>query len=94
MDVDSMEVLIARLTVRIRCMQKEVLEREAAGIPKPAKRHVCKILVDSRRVLLRRLREYDVKRFEWLLEKLNLTYKPRPFSWERIDRKKTSRASH
>ena len=32
--------------------------------------------------------EKDVKKFEWLLEKLNIVYKPRPAFWERIERKK------
>ena len=39
-------------------------------------------------MLLRYLRERDYKRFEWLLEKLDLYYRPRPFFWERVERKK------
>jgi len=37
-----------------------------------------KITIDNRRTLLRYLRESDYKKFEWLLEKLNIAYKPRP----------------
>ena len=37
---------------------------------------------------MKRLRQTDIKKFEWLLEKLNLVFKPRPFFWEQIERKK------
>ena len=40
--------------------------------------HALKVHIDSRRLLLRYLRETDYKKFEWLLEKLNIAYKPRP----------------
>lgn len=85
LDLDSVEVTIAQLTVRIRNTQAEL---EKIRHKNPALRHALKIKVDHRRVLLRRLREQDYKKFEWLLEKLNLVYKPRPAFWERIERKK------
>ena len=88
MDFTSLEVLITEYTVRIRNHQKEISELKSRGLDNRKRRHVLKILVDQRRVLLRRLRNYDIKKFEWLLEKLNLYYKPRPFSWERITREK------
>ena len=85
LDFDSLEVLIATLTVRIRNAQA-AMERDEDRDPNL--RHRTKIFVDHRRVLLRTLREKDVKKFEWLLEKLNIVYKPRPAFWERIERKK------
>ena len=66
-------------------MQKQIaIEKKSS----PVMRHICKIKVDHRRVLLRRLREEDYMKFEWLLEKLSIAYKPRPFVWERVERKK------
>ena len=43
--------------------------------------------INTRRVLLRWLREKDYKKFEWLLEALNIVYKPRPFIHEEIQRR-------
>lgn len=87
LDMESLEVLIAIQTINIRRRQEQL----AAG-PGPIKNagmsHRLKIRIDHRRVLLRKLRETDYKRFEWLLEKLNIAYKPRPHVWERIERKK------
>ena len=37
-----------------------------------------KELIDRRKKFLKYLRRWDYKRFEWLLEKLNLVYKPPP----------------
>ena len=86
LDFSSLEVSIAQLTVNIRDMQKKLADQ--APIRNRAAEHVLKIKVDHRRVLLRRLREEDYKKFEWLLEKLGIVYKPRPFLWERVERKK------
>lgn len=35
-------------------------------------------LIDKRKKLLKYLRQYDYKKFEWLLEKLNIEYKGNP----------------
>lgn len=35
-------------------------------------------LVAKRKKYLRKLRRWDYRRFEWILEKLNLIYKPDP----------------
>ena len=35
-------------------------------------------LIDKRKKLLKFLRQYDYKKFEWLLEKLNIEYKAHP----------------
>ena len=54
-----------------------------------ARKHDLKILIDHRRSMLSHLRERDYKKFEWLLEALNIIYKPRPAeSWEVIERRK------
>lgn len=48
---------------------------------KKAPRHMrvyIKELVEKRAGGLRRLREIDYKRFEWLLDKLDIVYKPKP----------------
>lgn len=37
-----------------------------------------KKMITSRMELIRRLRECDYKQYEWLLERLNLQYKPEP----------------
>ena len=44
-----------------------------------------KFKVDSRRTLLTWLRASDYKKFEWLLEKLNIVYKPRPLVRDILD---------
>lgn len=37
-----------------------------------------KEIIDKRKKLLKFIRTWDYKKFEWLLEKLNLIYKPQP----------------
>ena len=39
---------------------------------------LCLLRITSRRRNIRNLRELDYKKYEWLLEKLNLLYKPMP----------------
>lgn len=39
---------------------------------------VVQELIDKRKKLLKFLRQYDYKKFEWLLEKLNIEYKGHP----------------
>lgn len=85
LDFTSLEVIIAQLTVRIRRAQADI---ERLKDTDSNLRHRTKIQIDHRRALLRRLREKDIRKFEWLLEKLNIVYKPRPAFWERIERKK------
>ena len=87
MDEESLEVAIARKTAIIRDLQRELGSLENYEV-NPAKRHILKLSVDQRRGYLRRLREMDYGRFEWLLERLNLVYKPRPFFYERVEREK------
>ncbi len=89
LDEGSLDLAIARKTLIIRDMQRHMLEeQEDFDEENPALRHVLKLNVDQRRGYLRRLRETDYPRFEWLLEKLDLVYKPRPFHYDRVERKK------
>ena len=41
-----------------------------------------------RRAQLGYLRTQDYRHFEWLLEKLNIVYKPRPMIYERVIRRR------
>merc|ERR1712014_457792 len=50
--------------------------------------HKLKRKVDGRRAALALLRSQDYRKFEWLLEKLDLVYKPRPFVYRRTLRRK------
>ena len=54
-----------------------------------ARKHDLKIAIDHRRTMLAYLRQRDYKKFEWLLEVLNIVYKPRPMeNWEKVERRK------
>lgn len=65
---------VAKKTAHIRYLQGLVEQR-----PRDRKIFVfLKELVDRRKKLLKYLRCWDYKRFEWLLEKLDLEYKPEP----------------
>ncbi|TRY75184.1 hypothetical protein TCAL_01599 [Tigriopus californicus] len=86
-DFQSLEVFIAILTARIRHAQAFVAkELEEKNRRRGAISHVIKIMVDQRRVLLGVLRQRDYKKFEFLLETLNIAYKPRPIYFEKIER--------
>jgi len=88
MDVDSLAVAIADLTVGIRNDQEQLDEEFQRLGKKNRKRQLSMIgRVNTRRVLLRWLRQKDYKKFEWLLETLNIVYKPRPFIHEEIQRR-------
>lgn len=50
---------------------------------------VCKERIDCRKKLLRHLRVWDYRRFEWLLEKLDLHYKAYPSHYHWITRKES-----
>jgi len=79
MDVGSVEAKIARWTGAIRAMQ-DVMER----FPRNKRLKVkLKELIDKRKKQLKYLRRWDYKRFEWLIDNLNIVYKPPPneFHW-------------
>lgn len=46
-------------------------------------------MIEHRKRLLKYLRKYDYKRFEWLLEKLDLLYKPEPLKRFNVFRKES-----
>lgn len=48
-------------------------------------------LIDKRKKKLKLLRQSDYKRFEWLIEQLDLIYKPLPEEAEQITRKRSLR---
>jgi len=75
-DFDSLEVRIALATIKIRNLQHELINLYPYK-NQPIK-HVLTHKVSYRRKMLRTLREQDYRKYEWLLEKLNLLYKPMP----------------
>jgi len=93
-DFTSIEVCIALKTVKIRNAQHELIKQWPYK-NQPMK-HRLTHMVSSRRNMLRILRESDYKKYEWLLEKLELLYKPMPWDAEpgidvkeNIERKKS-----
>ncbi|KAL6442041.1 hypothetical protein ACFW04_002403 [Cataglyphis niger] len=86
-DKASPEVRIAVFTSQIHEMQ-EFLKKHPkhSGV----KCHL-KIAIDRRRKWLKDLRNWDYKRFEWVLEKLNLVYMPLPEPPLQITRKDSLR---
>merc|ERR1712106_125196 len=75
-DFDSLEVKITLATIKIRNIQHE-LTKLYPYKNQPVK-HYLTHKISSRRTMLGKLREQDYKKYEWLLEKLNLLYKPMP----------------
>lgn len=84
-DVGSIEVKIARWTGLIRAWQ-EVVERDPRNKILKAK---LLELIDKRKKHLKYLRRWDYKRFEWLLENLNIVYKPPPNEFRWVARKES-----
>ncbi|XP_069705268.1 small ribosomal subunit protein uS15m [Periplaneta americana] len=86
-DTSSEESRIASMTAKIRYLQ-HVMEE----FPRDKR---CKVrlkeLIDRRKKRLKFLRKWDYKRFEWLLEKLDLVYKPPPSHFHWITRKDSLR---
>ncbi|KAH1013679.1 hypothetical protein HUJ04_002642 [Dendroctonus ponderosae] len=84
-DHSSIEVRLARWTGYIRAWQ-EVVER----FPRNQRLKVClKELIDKRKKHLKYLRRWDYKKFEWLIEQLNIVYKPPPSEFHWITRKES-----
>ncbi|KAK6633307.1 hypothetical protein RUM44_003908 [Polyplax serrata] len=77
-DINSLEVKIARYTAAIR------YNRERLAVLPKSKRGLLmtrvKELIDKRQKKLKVLRKRDYKKFEWILEELQLLYKPRVFT--------------
>jgi len=76
LDVNSDEVHIALLTIKIRNLQHYLINLWPYK-NQPVKNKLT-YLIASRRKILNSLREEDYKKYEWILEKLNLFYKPVP----------------
>ncbi|KAF4529522.1 hypothetical protein B566_EDAN015180 [Ephemera danica] len=87
LDSGSIETHLARMTVKIRSLQAhmEVMPRDKKS------KVVLKELIERRKKLLKYVRRWDYKRFEWLLEKLNIIYKPPPEEFHWITRKDSLR---
>ncbi|XP_014214438.1 28S ribosomal protein S15, mitochondrial [Copidosoma floridanum] len=88
-DRGSTEVRFARMTARILRLQN-YLETEPHD--KKAK-NACKELIEKRQKLLKKLRERDYPCFEYILERLNLTFRPgiRPEHRYRAERKSSTK---
>lgn len=85
LDYGSMEAKLARMTVAIRRMQEQL-----DNYPRNTKLKVAlKELIDKRKKFLKYLRRWDYRRFEWMLEKLDLVYKPPPTEFHWITRKES-----
>jgi len=76
LDMNSSEVNIAVCTVRIRNLQHYLINLWPYK-NQPVKNKLT-YLIASRRKMLIALREEDYRKYEWILEKLNLFYKPVP----------------
>ncbi|XP_012219283.1 small ribosomal subunit protein uS15m [Linepithema humile] len=84
-DRKSPEAIIAFATSEILRGQ-EYLEKHPRN--SRAKTYV-KEMIDKRKKWLSNLRKWDYRRFEWILEKLNLVYKPIPSGPTQITRKES-----
>lgn len=82
-DDKSIEVRIARWTGQIRSMQ-QLMEEYPRN--KLVKVHL-KELIEKRKKHLKFLRRQDYKKFEWLLENLDIVFKPSPTVYEPVTRK-------
>lgn len=73
------------MTATIRCYQNRMEE-----FPQDLKIKVkLKELIEKRKKFLKYLRRWDYRRFEWILEKLDLIYKPPPNNFNPITRKES-----
>ncbi|CAB3222208.1 unnamed protein product [Arctia plantaginis] len=78
---------VAWLTAQIRYLQ-DTMDK----FPRNSKmKQLVQERIDRRKKLLKFLRQYDYKKFEWLLEKLNIEYKAHPESHHKLSRKESLR---
>ncbi|XP_012275139.1 28S ribosomal protein S15, mitochondrial [Orussus abietinus] len=87
LDTTSYESRIASMTCEILQLQEQMVENDRNG----KTREFLKELIDKRKRILKCLRMADYKRFEWLLEKLNIVYHPFPERYSRPCRKDSLR---
>ncbi|CAL4061218.1 unnamed protein product, partial [Meganyctiphanes norvegica] len=86
-DDGSMEAQIAKMTVKIRVWQKTVAQNK-----KDTEMRVkLQELIDKRKKTLKHLRRMDYKRFEWLIQRLGILYRPPPEYFRWITRKTSLR---
>lgn len=86
LDFTSCEVQIASMTSNIRNLQEHY-----KWAPRDKNSRVAlKEIIDKRKKRLKHLRTWDYKKFEWLLENLDLKYHSHP-TYERVERKKSLR---
>ncbi|KAK5645701.1 hypothetical protein RI129_004165 [Pyrocoelia pectoralis] len=86
-DEGSIEAKIARWTGAIRAMQ-DLVKR----FPHDVRLRVrIKELSDKRKKQLKYLRRWDYKKFEWLIDTLNIVYKPHPIDFRTVTRKESLR---
>ena len=86
-DKSSVEAKIARWTGSVRALQ-DVMEKYPRNKRLKVK---LKELIDGRNKQLKYLRRWDYKKFEWLIENLNIVYKPLPDDIENVTRKDSLR---
>lgn len=83
LDKGSLESKIAKWTGAIRAFQ-EVMD----NFPRNRRlKVILKELIDRRKKHLKYLRRYDYKRFEWVIDTLNIVYKPPPNEFHWVTRK-------
>ncbi|KAL0281280.1 UNVERIFIED_CONTAM: hypothetical protein PYX00_002314 [Menopon gallinae] len=86
LDESSDEVKLARLTAQVRIYQYFAKLKSSKG----KYRRILNSLIHRRRRGLRKLREKDYKKYEWLLEKLDLKYTADPICFDNPGKKKST----
>lgn len=87
LDFGSMEAKLAKMTATIRIFQGHMEK-----FPRDVRiKVILKEMIDKRKKFLKYLRRWDYKRFEWILEKLDLVYKSPPSEFHWITRKESLR---
>ncbi|KAH8393320.1 hypothetical protein KR215_004521 [Drosophila sulfurigaster] len=84
-DFGSMEARLAKMTAFIRRYQEHMEQSPRDRVIKVR----LKELIEKRKKFLKYLRRWDYPRFEWILEKLDLVYKPPPTHFHWITRKES-----
>ncbi|KAL1460600.1 hypothetical protein WDU94_012573 [Cyamophila willieti] len=87
MDETSREVLIAKYTVSIRSLQEHYKAKPLDKLHKV----FLKELIEKRNKHLRLLRMENYKTFEWLLDELNIVFRPGPSILNKVWRKESLR---
>nr|XP_040224350.2 28S ribosomal protein S15, mitochondrial [Anopheles coluzzii] len=87
LDYGSIEAQLGLMTARIRSLQDYMEKFPRQSVVKVQ----LKELIDKRKRFLRYLRRWDYRRFEYMLEKLDIVYKPYPTHFHWITRKDSLR---